>query len=200
MTHSIKNNGLLLLVVLLGACLAGQLAGEPGNDENAGARKVAFLNLSTVLSAHKGLLKSEQEINEFLKNGELEVNAAEDEIRKLESELMVYAEGSAEYQDGMNKVELKQLALKQRKRTLILERDTTVSRNLKQAYLDIEEAVHEYAVANSLDAVFSFTPGIEGLKTNRPEDILKWVSMVEVVWHDDRLDISDAIINIINGS
>jgi Skp family chaperone for outer membrane proteins len=200
MAYSNRSNGLLLLVALVGACLAGQLMGGPGAEDETGARKIAFLDLSKVLSAHKGLLKSEQEINDFLKNGELEVNASEEEIRKLESELMVYSEGSTEYQEGMNTVELKQLALKQRKRALILERDVTVSKNLKQAYQDIENAVMEYSAMHELDGVFSFTQGIEGLKTNRPEDILKWVSMVEVVWHDDRLDISDAIITIINGS
>ena len=142
----------------------------------------------------------ELQITEFLKSGEAEVIGAREEIEKLKDAIMLYTEFSKEYVEQENKIESRELALKHLQKALLLERDAKVGRALRQAYSDIEKAVAEYARVQQLSAVMSYTPAIDQLKTDRPEDILKWVSMVDTVWHDDRLDISDAVITIINGN
>lgn len=186
--------------LLLALCFTGLGVGGPGADETSGSRAIAFIDLSKVLSAHKGLLQVEMEINELLKNGEAELARTEEEMKKIEGELMVYSTESTEYLEGKNETERLELALNQKKRALIMERDSRLSEHLKKAYDEIEKAVAEYARAQGLEAVFASTQNIDQVNTNRPEEILKWVSMVEAIWHDERLDISDAIITILNGS
>ena len=102
--------------------------------------------------------------------------------------------------EGQSAIELKELQAKQSEREIIRERDILLGQAFRTAYGDIERAVEEYARSRGLKAVLSTNLRIDEVQTSRPDDLLKWVSMVDVVWHDDRLDISDAIITIINGS
>jgi Skp family chaperone for outer membrane proteins len=188
---------LLALSLIFAILLSDRLVGSPQDDAVPG--KVGFIDLSKVLNTHKGLREVEQQVNEFLKNGEAEVAKARDEIEKLKDSIMLYTQFSKEYVEQENEIETQELALKHLQKSIVLERDAKVGQALRQAYSDIEKAVAEYADAQQLAGVISFSPDIDQLKTDRPEDILKWVSMVDTVWHDDRLDISDAVITIING-
>ena len=188
---------LLALALVFAIIFSDRLVGS-AQDEAAGT--VGFIDLSKVLNSHDGLREVESQINELLKSGETEVAKAQEGINQLKDALMVYTPFSKEYIEQENKIELRDLELKQMKKALVMERDVKVGQALKQAYSDIERAVEEYARMNGFSAVLSFPPGIDQLNTDRPEDILKWVSMVDSVWHDDRLDISDAIITIVNGS
>ena len=48
--------------------------------------------------------------------------------------------------------------------------------------------------------VYSAPFSVDRVKTNDPGDILKWLSEADVVWANDALDITGAVITIVNGS
>jgi Skp family chaperone for outer membrane proteins len=192
---------LLTAALLLGIGLSSTLiGGTAGPQDGTGANEVGFISLSKVLNAHKGLMAAEQQINEFRKKGLEELTRIKEEIEKLKSEMAIFSRESKEYMDAQSAIERKELQAKQKERDLLRERDDMLGQAFRNAYADIERAVQDYAREQGLKGVFSSNLSINEVQTSRPDDLLKWVSMVDVVWHDDRLDISNAIITIINGS
>lgn len=191
---------ILLAALLFAASFSTGLIGNTSPQEGEKAYTFACINLPTVLYSHKGLAAAETEITEFLKNGEEELNRAKKELQNLKSQSIVYSEGSEEARKLNNDVELKELSIKQTQRDILLERDARYTKALMDAYKDIEKAVGQYAKERGLMAVFDTSPGVEEMQSKRPEDLFRWFSQVNVVWSDDQLDISDAIITIINGS
>ena len=186
-----------LFIVLL---FSSTLIGETGGEEGSAAVEFAFINLSKVLSAHKGLLNVEEEVKGWVAESEKELARDQEAIDNLKNEIEMYSKSSEEYQKRGNEIEKMDLALTQKRRSFIMTRDDKLSRALKEAYQDIERAVRDYAPAKGIKAVLPRGGDIAAIKTNRPDDVLKWISLVEVVWSDDHLDISDAIITIVNGS
>lgn len=195
-----KNNLVLISVLSALVFFSGMWISETDAEGSGDVGSIAFLDLSKVINSNKKLLAAKQEINEFLKRGEAELKTLQQEMEELANGLMVYSQESPEYIEGQNELERKELGLKQQKRTLLIESDDRMGLSIKQAYQEIEKAVAEYAEVHDLDAVFTYKQGIEELQSNRYEDIMSWMSMVEVVWKQDRLDITDAIITIVNGN
>ncbi|MBU0754287.1 MAG: OmpH family outer membrane protein, partial [Planctomycetes bacterium] len=89
--NCIKAGFLFMIVLLLALGFTGPGAGEPGTNDSTVKGKIAFLNVSKVLSGHQGLLQSQKEIDEMLRTGEADLNRMDEEIKKLENELMVYS-------------------------------------------------------------------------------------------------------------
>ena len=198
---SMNRTGNLVAVaaVLCALLLADTLRGGTGAEEDVRAR-TAFIDVNKVLSAHKGLRAVEEKIAQLQKAGQEELNGLKDEIDNLKNEISLFKPDSKEYWQGKCDLDRKQLAAKQREQEIILERDRMFTEALRQAYKDIEAAVRKYAKEKQLEAVFAGNVALDQLDTRRPEELLRWLSTVDVVWHDDRLDISDAVINIMNGT
>lgn len=190
----------LVAALLIAASFSTGLIGNTPPQDGDDTYTFACINLSKVLYSHKGLAATEAEITEFLKNGEEELNRAQKELQNLRSQSIVYSEGSEEARKLKNDVELKELSIKQHQRDILLERDARSTGALVEAYKDIEKAVREYAKERGLKAVFDTSRRIEEMQSKRPEDFFRWFQAVNVAWSDDQLDISDAIITIINGS
>ena len=86
------------------------------------------------------------------------------------------------------------------KRRTILERNDRMSLAMKSAYSKIREGISQYAAEKGIKAVYTLKVSLDDFDAAHPDDWLQWGTLVNVFWHDDRLDISDAIITIINGS
>ena len=191
---------LLAAALLIAVALSSSLIGGTTGPQQKPAGEMAFISLSKVINAHKGLMAAEKEISEFTKKGGTDLKRLKEEIESLKNEISIFSPNSKEYVDGQSAIEMKELQAKQAERDILRERDILLGQAFRKAYGDIERAVEEYSRARGLKAVLSTNLRIDEVQTSRPDDLLKWVSMVDVVWHDDRLDISDAIITIINGS
>ena len=195
-TGSLLLTAALLFAVALSSSLVGGTAGPQVNP----AGETAFISLSKVINAHKGLMGAEKEIGDFTKKGGADLTMLKQEIETLKNEISIFSPNSKEHMEGQSTIEMKELQAKQTEREILRERDILLGQAFRKAYGDIERAVEEYSRVRGLKAVLSTNLRIDEVQTSRPDDLLKWVSMVDVVWHDDRLDISDAIITIINGS
>ncbi len=200
MKSSGAKNLFFTAVLVVAVVFSNSLIGETGASGKMTGEKIATIDISRILSSSKKLKSAEDEIKEFLKNGEEDLALFEKEIMDLKNEMIGYAVESREYQNGKNAIEQKELVFEQKKRNLVRECDSRSSRALKQVYADLEQAVEAYSREHGIELVMTCSVGIDRLRSERPNDFLNWVSLVHVVWNDDHLDISDAVITIINGS
>ena len=198
---SLKAGFVIIFVALAGAAFFSfGWTGGTQAEEGTGSKNFALINLSKVFNAHKGLAAADSEMNQFLRESEEELNREQKEFENLNNQLMVYSKGSEEHRKLSNEIKLKELTINLKKHDIVYERDVRMSQAMKKVVADVHKAVREYSREKGFTAVFVTSPGIDEVKSNRPEDVFQWLNLVNVFWSDDQLDISNAIITIINGS
>jgi len=194
-----KTLGVVLAGAVLGAAgFAGALFG--GGEKPALTGRVAVLDMSRVLSEHKGLAARQEELQKMARQSQAKLDKLRGELDQLNGELMVYAKGSKEYLAKKHDIDMKKLAFEQKGQDLQFELDQKKTEVLKEAISDIEEKVGKYCLEHGIDVVYSAPFSVNKVKTNDPADILKWLSEADVVWANDALDITGVVITIVNGS
>ncbi|MHC4941590.1 MAG: OmpH family outer membrane protein [Planctomycetota bacterium] len=195
-----KTGSLFIIAGLIPAfCLMSALGG--GQDSKDAVKKnIAYLDFSKAVTSHKGFQKVYKEWEETLKEAELKFSKVEEEVKQIETEIMVYSESSKEYQKARDKMERKQLFMQQEKRALYIDRSLQLNQELRKAYDRVMEKVNEYALTRDLDAVLSLTHDVKDLKPDQPDDFMKWIAAIDVVWYEKDLDITEAIIDLVNST
>ncbi len=162
--------------------------------------KIACLDIMKVLNEHNGLKEENDKLKQLAldKQGDLDVMKAE--IDKILDEMSMYARGSVEYTAREYEVERKKLHLEQQMKLMQRQLSSTRDDAVKAAILDVEKAIDAYSRANGIDVVITTPYSVEDLKKSDPGQIVKWLDTVHVLWCHDSLDISDAVITIVNGS
>jgi Skp family chaperone for outer membrane proteins len=194
-----KKAGNLSLItgMLLAFCLMSALDG--GQDARNSERKnIAYLDFSKAVTSHNGFKQLYKKWEETLKEAELRFSKVEEEVKQIETEIMVYSESSKEYQKARDEMERKTLFMQQEKRALYIDRTLQLNQELRKAYDRVMDKVNEYALTRDLDAVLSLTHDVEDLKPDQPDDFLKWIAATDVVWYEKDLDITEAVIDLVN--
>ncbi len=191
-------NVLLLIAVLLVAGLAG--AGFGSNPAPAAAGYAATIDLQRVLAAYKGLAGQQEEVELMARGSQERLDTLQSELDQLRGQMMVYAKGSKEHLDKTWEIERKKLEIEQMAQELRYALDKRKAEILQGALADIEEKVGKYAFEHGIDMVTATPFPVSKVKTANPQDILKWLGEVDIVWSNDALDITDAVITIVNGS
>jgi hypothetical protein len=112
---------------------------------------------------------------------------------------MVYSANSDEYLKKIDEIERKELGINQKKRTIVVKHNNNLIEQLKDSFRAIEDAVKKYAAMRDIKTVFTFNDDIDRVNFEKPEDVLDWITNVDVLCHDDERDITDAVIDIVNG-
>jgi len=182
------------------ASLAGGLVGQsdPGADVNTGG--IAVINMDKVLNEYAGYRSAKEEVLVVFKESQQKVADFAKEMDKMANELMIYSPNSREYLGLRNKIDLKKLEFKQLKQQLIMQNDDLDSQALIDAYGVITKAIGDYSSRKGLKCILSNNLNKDQFKNARYNEITNMIYLTTVVWSDDQLDISDAIITIINGS
>jgi Skp family chaperone for outer membrane proteins len=191
-----------IVVALISAALAAAVfsgAGIGGGAPQQGVAAVAVIDLSKALSEHQGLADQQAELEQKARSSQDELDGMRAELEQLRGELFVYTRGSPDYRAKEFEIERKKLEFEQKGRNLQYGLDKEKADILKAACLDVEKTASLYANDHGLDLVLSAPFSIEQVQTADPNDILKWLTEVNVIWSSDALDITDAVITIVNG-
>jgi len=192
-----------VIVVLAGAALAAAVfsgAGIGGGAPQQGVAAVAVIDLSRTLSDHKGLADQQAALEQKARTSQETLDSMRAELEQLRGELFVYTRGSKEYRSKDFEIERKKLSFEQKGRELQFALEAEKAAILKAACLEVEKTASRYANDNGLDLVLSAPFSVSQVQTNDPNDLLKWLTEVNVIWANDALDITDAVITIVNGS
>lgn len=187
----------LICAALIAAGFAGAGFGGP-TPERAGL--AATVDFSRVLSEHQGMDANQAELEKIARDSQDKLDAMRQELDQLRGELMVYAKGSREAFEKEAALERKKLEFDVSGRRLQFELDSRKAEILQAACAEVESAVGKYCREHGIDIVYAAPYSVQKVKSSDPTDFLKWLSEVDVVWADDSLDITDAIITIVNGS
>jgi len=191
-------NIILLSIALAAAGFVG--AGFGGGSPQAQAQKIAYVDVSRVLSTHRGLAAEQEELELSARDSQTILDGRREELEKLRAELMVYSRGSKEYVAKEFEIERKKLEFELQGRQMQYELDQRKADALLKACTEIEKALIRYSKEFGIDVILSAPFSVSKVRTNDPNDILKWLSDVDVVWADDALDITEVVITIVNGS
>jgi|GEM_PF-2672175 len=186
-----------ICAALIAAGFAGSGIGQP-RPESAGLS--ATVDFSRVLSEHQGMDANQAELEKIARESQDKLDGMRQELDQLRGELMVYAKGSREAFEKEAALERKKLEFDISGNRLQFELDSRKAEILKAACAEVEDAVGKYCREHGIDVVHAAPFSVQKVKSNDPTDFLKWLSEVDVVWADESLDITDAIITIVNGS
>ncbi len=188
---------LFICAALLAAGFAGAGFGHPAPARTGLSATVDF---SRVLSEHQGMDAMQAELETIARESQDKLDGMREALDQLRGELMVYAKGSKDALKKEADLERKKLEFDIAGRNLQFELDNRKAEILQAACGEVEEAVGKYCREHGIDIVFAAPYSVRKVKSSDPTDFLKWLSEVDVVWADDSLDITDAIITIVNGS
>jgi len=160
----------------------------------------ATVDFSRALSEHQGMDANQAELEKIARESQDKLDGMRQELDQLRGELMVYAKGSREAFNKEAALERKKLEFDIAGRNLQFELESRKAEILKAACAEVEDAVGKYCREHGIDIVYAAPYSVQKVKSSDPTDFLKWLSEVDVVWADDSLDITDAIITIVNGS
>lgn len=197
MSFSKLSSVVLMCAALLAAGFAGAGFGGPV-PVRAGLS--AIVDFSRVLSEHQGMDARQSELEKLARESQDKLDGLRQELDQLRGELMVYAKGSKEAFEKEAALERKKLEFEISGNRLQFELDSRKAEILQNACAEVEEAVGKYCREHGIDMVYAAPYSVRKVKSSVPTDYLKWLSEVDVVWADDSLDITDAIITIVNGS
>ena len=122
------------------------------------------------------------------------------ELEQMRDGLVVYNQGSKERIQKEQEIERKRLEFEQQGRLLQMDLDMKKTKILQEAVAEIEATVGRYSEDKGLDVVLAAPFSISKVSAKDPTDVLKWLNEADVVWSNDALDITDAILTIVNGS
>lgn len=185
------------LSVIVTLCLANQLTGQMVEGDSANG-KIAFIDLPKVLRNHQQIIQMQRDFNVLKNKIEGEIDLELKEIEKLREEMMVYTSNSDEYLGKMDEIERKELGINQKKRTIVIKHNNNLIEQLKDSYKAIDKAVKGYVAQRGIKTVFTYDYEIDLARFETPEDVLDWVTKVDILCHDEERDITDAIIKIVN--
>jgi len=188
----------MVCAALTAAVFSG--VGIGGGAPQQGVAAVAVIDLSRALSEHKGLVDRQTELEQKARASQEELDTLRAGLEQLRGELFVYTRGSPDYRAKEFEIERKKLSFDQRGRELQYMLDAAKADILKAACLEVEKTASLYANDNGLDLVLSAPFSVSQVETADPNDILKWLTEANVIWANDALDITDAVITITNGS
>ncbi len=190
-----------VLIIIAAVMTAGFVELSKCGGEAPGLRRgaIGVVDLSRVLREHKGVAASLSGLEQNARKSQEELDGLKTEIEQLSMELVVYAKGSPEYVKKEFELERKSLAFKQRGYELQYALDSSKAEVLGSACRGIRDAVAAYAEQHGLDAVQAIPADIPDLRSD-PLGVLKWIDGTGLIWCNDELDITDAVITIVNGT
>jgi Skp family chaperone for outer membrane proteins len=168
-------------------------AGPSKPAESLPAPAIALLDVGRVFQRHPGFVERLAELKEEIERAEAAVKVRREEIKGKSNQIALTEVGSAAHTALLNEIAAAQARLaadiEVQKRLFVLKEAAIYA----DMYEELAAACEAYAKAHGIGAILRFND--EPLNRNVPESVLARINR-PIVWHDGRLDITDAILEM----
>jgi len=169
----------------------------PVSAAPAGGVPVALLDVSRIFQEHARFKQMREAMMADVQMAEANAKAEGEAIKGLMEQLRGVPSGSPEYKAMDEQIAVRQGNLEARVR---LQRKEFVQREAKiyhYVYLEVLQEVHYYAQTNRIAMVLRFSG--EQIDPENPESVIKGINK-PVVWYNPQFDITNAILQKLQGS
>ncbi len=184
--------GLGLLVTGLGMGLGQQETRPPASTS------IRFVDLNLVLDAMNGKGQRIQEIEQTIAQLRDRFEKQEKALDLLRADLQASTPGSKEYLDLKDQFEQEEIRLRQIRDRSQMTLSKMEANALVDSYKDIRQAIEDYRDQNEIAGVFIIDKGPLPLDFTDRIQVGQFVNLRPVVAWDPALDITQAIIKMLN--
>lgn len=183
--------------IVFGLLAASVLAPEsaPAQEGSAAPHKVAVVDVARILKDHPGIKAQVQKVENDLKAYDEHLTAKREELKQAVELLKTFNVDSPEYRAQEEKIARSESTLRlemNRKRKDLVDAEAKI---YYDNYKLISETVRQIAEYNHIDLVLRFNG--EEMDLDKQESVIRGV-MKNIVYRSDRLDMTDAVINVLN--
>jgi len=198
-----KNLSWVVLIVLLSFGLyysSGDAQGpvRPAAAPAAvGGPRLALLDVGRIFKNHARFKSMMEDMKADVQQAEARIKAEREAIAKLGERLQEFRKGTQEYKSLEEELARRQADLSVQmsmQRNEFLQREARIYHNV---YQEIWQATDYFCRQHSIDMVLRFSS--EAVDPDRPDSVLTNINK-PVVWYDQGLDITDAILQELNRS
>lgn len=191
-----KASRIYLLVIFALVALAALLTNAVAQPAAPAGGRVAFCDLVLVFNTYQRAIDMTTELNERRKAIEAENNKRTKAIEAINMELQNYKKGSQQYEKTLNEVQRQSIELEAYLRfqeQLALREHRSLT---EEMYNEIIAAVAKAATQQGASVVLQREQ--EQLNTDDTKVMLQQIYNRKVLYFDERLDITDAILTSLN--
>lgn len=163
----------------------------------AGGPKLALLDVGRIFKHHARFKSMMEDMKADVQQAEARVKAEREAITKLGERLQEFRKGTQEYKSLEEELARRQADLSVQmsmQRNEFLQREAKIYHNV---YQEIWQATDYFCRQHGIDMVLRFSS--EPVDPDRPDSVLTNINK-PVVWYDQGLDITDAILQELNRS
>jgi Skp family chaperone for outer membrane proteins len=179
-----------IVVALFGACLAA-LGWQGGRDFEIG-----FVQLERVINEYDKNAELSRRLTEELDARRAELEKDKERIEMKKEELQLLARDSQKYRDSLLEIQVEEFRLEARLKDLQRSLDSKKIEGWKELFRDISKAAESIAKQKGLRALLVVNRG--ELAGTNDQDIMSQISLRQVLYADETLDVTDEVLEMLN--
>ena len=159
--------------------------------------KIGYVDLTRVFDGYDLRAEIEKRINEKGEAVDKAVQAGKEEIEKAEDAIALLNPRSEEYAAKDREIAMMRYMLKWDQESQFKRLEVEARQEKAMLYKKISTQIQTYCESNGFAGVHLYVPVPEDLEDLKDLNLI--TSTRTVLWHDERLDLTDAIIEALNG-
>lgn len=191
---------LLSTTALIGAALAGAVlfgGGDASSQDASGASRIAFLDLAEVVRKYDRSSRIDEELEKERLKYDQEFRKLRQELEKKKADLEILVRGTEKYREKREEIAREGFLLEYRRKEAERTLRDSKTRMMLMIYTEIKNEAATYALKSGYQAVMLANDA--AIEARAPEEVPALISLRTVIYWDKSLDITDEILEILNG-
>lgn len=175
--------------------LAASVLQSAAHAQDSAPHKIAVVDVARILKDHPGIKAQVEKVEQDLKNYDAQLSTKRDEYKQAVEQLKTFNVGTPEYSNQEEKIAQMESRLRldmNRKRKELVDAEARI---YYENYQMIADTVRKIAEHNRIDLVLRYNG--EEMELEKQESVIRGV-MKDVVYRSDRLDMTDAVMQVLN--
>ena len=184
-----------LAALALAVCLAGAPACRSVWGKDA-TPKIGVVNVTKVYDNYKKKRDLEDDLRAQREQKSRIIREKEKEIKRLSDEIKMLELGSEARKKRESELEKKQVGLQSFAQVTVGNMATQTRETMEQLYSEVARAVREYGRKNGFDLILKWE-NVE-IRSKTMDELLYKINQRTVLFTADHIDITDAVISMLN--
>ncbi|MCA8985381.1 MAG: OmpH family outer membrane protein [Planctomycetaceae bacterium] len=186
-----------LTLSLIPASASAQAPAQPGASTQP-KRTIGLIDMAFLFKEYKKFGDLREQLRNDIKASDEQAKAMGEQLQALQRQLKdgTYKEGSPEYQQLESKLIAQGTQFEAYRKTQQRDFLRRESKIYKDIYMEVVEAVGQYASYYNYDVIVRFSrDNVE--ETDNAQELIQNMNR-QVVWHNNGIDITDAVLKYLN--
>ena len=185
----------VVLAGLLGFSWARRAGGLNADEPKAADRDIALVDMEKVFRTHKGLLAKQEELKREVEAATEQLRALVESGRRLEGELKLHRQGTAEHDRITTEIKEKAAACKNFQKEIQKRVQEQAATSMLSTYQLVNDEIQRIAEARAFRLVINFSS--EPIDQKDPVKAVQHIATRQILYQNG-LDITEDVIQALN--